>query len=240
MSNRTTAIEKIANVCEDNPLVRALAQLALTPIPYGIGSAIDDALTSAVENMREKRLRAFFDELGSSRLQLTEELIQEEDFLHAYFSTLRAAINSRRTQKIRLFAQLLANAGQAQAVGTDAYEEFLNILDDLSLRELRILLILKGFEDTRPAMATSTGGTGDAENELQRVNQFWQSFEEAVNQELGIAPEMLRAILARLSRTGLYETIIGTFFDYTGGRGRLTPLFQSFVEWLDTEEAVLD
>jgi len=36
---------------DSNPLIRAIVQLAISPVPYGIGSAIDAALTSKIENI---------------------------------------------------------------------------------------------------------------------------------------------------------------------------------------------
>lgn len=142
MTEKQTALQRIADAYEGSPIVRALVQVVMAPIPYGIGSAIGAALTSAIENMREERLRTFFDELAKGTRHLTEELIQEEDFLHAYFSTLKAAMNTRRREKIRLFARMLSNASQERRLGSDIFEEFLGILDDLSVRELQILLIL--------------------------------------------------------------------------------------------------
>jgi hypothetical protein len=237
MTNKSKALEQLATAYEDQPVIRALIQVALAPIPYGIGSAIDDALTTALRNMREKRLQTFFDELASGKHKLTEELIKREEFLHAYFATLKAAVNSRRTEKIKLFARLLLNSADSNNVDSETYEEFLNILDDLSIRELHILLILKQFEDVHPHEIVKTNDDdGKPGNDLQRANLFWEEFEDTIKQKLNLEQDELRATLTRLNRTGLYETITGTFFGYTGGRGKLTPLFFKFVDWLQIKE----
>ena len=86
--------------------MRALVQL----VPYGIGSAFDTALTTALMNWREKRFRIFFDELSKGSQVLSEDVIGKEDFLYAYFSTLKASMNQNREEKIRLYARLLCNA----------------------------------------------------------------------------------------------------------------------------------
>lgn len=236
MTEKQTALQRIADAYEGSPIVRALVQVVMAPIPYGIGSAIDAALTSAIENMREERLRTFFDELVKGTRHLTEELIQEEDFLHAYFSTLKAAMNTRRREKIRLFARMLSNAFQERRLGSDIFEEFLGILDDLSVRELQILLILKRLEDSHPhEMKAVEGAKAELENDLQRATRFWDSFEATVETECGVRPDELRAILTRLNRTGLYETFIGGYYGYTGGKGKLTPMFAEFAEWLQVK-----
>ncbi len=241
MSNNITpqssgALQKIADAYESNPVVRGLVQILMFPLPYGVGNAIDAALTAKIENMREERLRVFFEELASGTRDLNEETIQQEDFLLAYFATLKAAVNTRQKEKIRLFARLLSNAAQTEQTGSETYEEFLHILDDLSLRELHILSILKRLEDVHPNLPKVMKEGELAENDLQRANRFWDDFEKAVESEVGIHPDELRAILNRLNRTGLYETFIGMYLGYAGGRGKLTPLFKEFAAWLESKD----
>jgi hypothetical protein len=47
----------------------------------------------------------------------------------------------------------------------------------------------------------------------------------------------LEAMLDRLTRTGLYQTIVGAFIDYTGGRGYLTAYFEAFLVAFDLVES---
>ena len=117
--NQTLAIEKLLQRYERNPIIKGLIQL----IPYSIGGAIDATLAATLLNIREKRLRIFFDELGSGRIELTQNLIASEDFLHCYFATVKAALNSRREEKIRMFARLLKSYTLPNSFsGTDEYE----------------------------------------------------------------------------------------------------------------------
>jgi hypothetical protein len=233
--SEVTALEKIADAYEGKPIIRALIQVAISPIPYGIGSAIDAGLTARIEHMREERLRTFFQELGSGSRELTDDLIHEDDFLHAYFSTLKAATNTQKKEKIRLFARLLLEAARKRRIDIDVYSEFLSILEDLSVRELHILLILKRFEDSHPY---ATKATGELENDLQRASRFWDAFEEAIRTECRIDPDTLRAVLNRLNRTGLYESFTWAI-GYSGGQGILTPLFEEFINWIGANEAEL-
>ncbi len=232
----SNALQRIADAYEGHPLVHGLVQIAMSPIPYGIGSAFDAVLTSKIENMREERLRVFFDELAAGTRDLSEDTIQEQDFLHAYFATLKAAFNTRQKEKIRLFARLLSSAARAEQTGSETYEEFLHILEDLSLRELHILSILKRLEDARSNLPKVMKDGELAENDLQRANRFWDDFEKTVESEVDIHPDELRAILNRLNRTGLYESIVGSYLGYEGGRGKLTPLFEQFTTWLQLQE----
>ena len=235
-TNAPSTLAKIAEAYQNNPVVRALIQLAMAPIPYGIGSAVDAALTAAVENMRSERLRVFFDELASGSTSLTEERIQKQDFLHAYFCTLKAAMNTRRAEKIRLFARLLSNATLLDQIGTDTFEEYLHILDELSTREMRLLVLLKKIEDDHPPQLIMEGKEPKIENDLQRANRLWPQFEVAAEEELQIDRNQLGSILTRLNRTGFFETFVGAYLGYSGGRGKTTPFFSQFLAWIQNRE----
>ena len=231
-SKRSSAIMRIAEAYEDKPVIRALIQVAVAPIPLGIGSAIDSGMTKAIENIREERARSFFDQLSLGAVQLTQDLIQQEDFLHAYFATLKASLATRQSEKIRLFANLLLQSVTRGEIASERFEDYLSILDDLSLREMKLLLLLKSFEDANPFMPKQEGEDGELENDLQRANRYWSDFEKTAYDELGIEADELEAYLTRLNRSGLYKTLVGTYLDYTGGRGKTTSLFSRFAEWL--------
>jgi len=65
------------------------------------------------------------------------------------------------------------------------------------------------------------------------------AFLAAVRQRCFLPNRPLRGtvggLLARLNRTGLYETFTGRFFDYAGGQGTLTPLFDRLLDLLEWE-----
>jgi len=56
---------------EKNRVIRGLIQL----VPFGIGGAIDVALTSTLEKIREERAAAFFDELDKGNVIVDESLL---------------------------------------------------------------------------------------------------------------------------------------------------------------------
>ena len=214
-------LEEIGKRYEQQPIIRGLVQL----IPWGIGSAVDVAIMTVLNNVREDRAHAFFDELAKGRIALTQEQINNEDFLHAYFATVRAALNTRRREKIRLFGQLFTHHCQgAGFTNTDTYEETLAVLDDLTLRELQVLLLLRDFESKNSILP--------GQNALQRATQFWASFLQRVEVEIGIPKAETPGYLERLNRTGLYQTYVGGAWDYTGDKGYTTPNFEGFLEFL--------
>ncbi len=198
---------------ENAGVVRALIQL----VPLGIGSAGDTLLASRVKKIREDRAREFFDELAKDGSVLTPAVVENEDFIHCFLVTSKAALNTRRREKIRLFARLLkSSVGENHPRSTDDYEEMLGILDDLTYSEWSALLLLDRHSGVERQ---------PSENTLQWSLKFWPQFMSDVESELGIPPSELTAFMSTIARTGLYEIITGGFLDYEGGVGVLTPRF---------------
>ncbi len=204
----------------DNRVIRALIQL----VPLGIGSAIDVVLIRTLENIREERARAFFDELSSGNMFVNESLLESKDFLHSYFATIKMALNSRRREKIQFFARLLKSSiiGEGPQ-NIDEYEDFLKILDELSYRELQALAIMDEFSSF-PRTAEH--------NDLIWTNTFWHKFINRLETELKIPPEESSDFMNRISRTGCYEMFTGSYFDYIGGKGKLTPTYQRLKQYI--------
>lgn len=206
---------------ESNRVIRGLIQL----VPFGIGGAIDVVLTKTLENIQEERATAFFDELSKGDVVVDEKLLESEDFLHAYYSTTKFALNSRRREKIRMFARLLKSSLTENEINNiDEYEDYLKILDELSYRELLALKVLDEYSETPRT---------EEQNDLQWTNLFWDIFESRLADELNIPIEQVADFMNRIARTGCYEMFTGGFFDYTGGKGKLTPTYQRLKKYIE-------
>lgn len=212
---------------EGNRVIRALVQL----IPFGIGGALDVVVTKTISNIRDERSRIFFDELANTSKPLEPAILESEDFLHCYFSTAKYALNSRRREKIEMFARLLKSSlSDSGPRDIDEYEEFLEILDDLGIRELRALVILDTFSD-RPRTAEH--------NDLQWTETFWDEFRERVVQELSIPEVEVSDFMNRISRTACYEMFIGSYLGYVGGKGKLTPTYRRLEQFINFKSATI-
>jgi hypothetical protein len=226
----------LAEAYTDKPIIRALVALTIGNIPF-IGGAIDASIVASLEKMKEERLKVLFDELAEDEHYLTTEVIQQEDFIHGVVSICRAAVRTRNRNKIRQFAHLLLTATREKRLDSDQFEEYLAILDDLSPRELEILIILKRYEDAHPhQMIDLDGEDPRLENDLQRAIRFWQTFATEIETIYDLSPGVLESILTRLNRTGLYETFAGMYVGYSGGQGHITSRFMEFSKWIEVED----
>jgi hypothetical protein len=212
-------IDDVIKRYENDWLIRTLVQL----IPYG--SNVETALLTTVNKMRGERIRIFFDELVNRKTSLSEKEIENKDFLYFYFRTVQYVMNTRRTEKVKLFAGIFNTYMENEEYNrTDEYEEMLSILDDLSFREFEVLSILFKYEKSNPLK--------ENENLLQRATNFWDEFLFEVALEFLISKDEIPGILTRVNRTGLYQTFSGNYLGYAGNMGNLTPNFYKFIKVL--------
>ena len=217
MTEQLTVVGRLAVRYEKKPYIKSLLQL----IPSW--GAADTLLQQRADEIRSDRIRIFFDELSVGKINLTEDIIQSDEFLHCYFCTLRAALNTRQHEKIQLFARLLdSSIIPDSSISSDEYEEILAVLDSVTLREFRILCNLRQHELAHPQST--------AENELQNAWHYWGQFKKDSIEMYGIPADAFTAFMAKLERTGLYLRITGGFSDYSGDVGRTTPLFARLIE----------
>lgn len=210
---------KIVGAYERSPVLRML--VAINP---SLGIA-ESAILGTYAYFQHRRMEVFTDELTTLGLNITEDDVRRKKFFDTFTSTVRHAAAESRDKKIRLFARLFANHLKTKdSTSIDLYEEHLSVLDDLSEREFELLLLLRKYETEHPHQGN--------ENRLKRAQKFWDAFAEEAERSLHIPADQLESSLDRLTRTGLYQTIVGGYWDYTGGRGYLTPRFDSFVKAL--------
>jgi hypothetical protein len=193
-------------------------QFLIQSIPV-FGSGIDAAAREIILKYQWNKFRVFFEELAKGSISLSKDLIKNDDFLFCFFKTMDAVQRSRKEEKIRFLARLLTAGLNAELFAdTDDYEEILSIIDDLSYRELQILALLGQFEKKNPKQ--------NSESDVQWTNRYWSSFVQAISDQLKISADTVSAMLTRLQRSGCYKGIDGSYMDYSGGQGHLTPLYR--------------
>jgi len=224
-------VGELSNYYSDKPVIRSLLQL----VP-GWSSA-DTLLQQRASEIRSERMRAFFNELAAGKHELTEELIKTDDFLHCFFCTLRAALNTRQVEKIKMMARLLDSSLSPDIdTSTDEYEELLSILDSISLREFNALIILFRLEQSNPQKeGHAQRAERGSQEEWSHVKSYWDTFRSKVISSLNVPENSFRDFMAKMERTGLYFRIFGGPVGYTGNYGRTTSLFTRLIQFIDQE-----
>jgi hypothetical protein len=192
--NPVPKAEALAHRYLQNPGVRALVQL----VPFGVGSALETYLATRLDNIRQRRRQTFFDELAKGTVDLTPQLIENEDFLHCFVATVRAVDRTRREEKIHMFARLLSAASSGGAApDADEYEELLGIVDQLTPNEFRVLLALEEYEATYYKDGQFHGDGRDGVLHPIAAKHLGVPQDQLTDDEL-------RAIVMRLNRVGCY------------------------------------
>ena len=175
----------------------------------------------------------FADELISLNLNTPEDQVKSREYCEAFGATATRVLETKREEKIRLFARLFAAYVKDEDTSPkafDVFEEQLNILDDVEYREFELLLVLHEFETRFPIQAD--------ENQCQRTGRYWKALQERVQTQFGLPEEEMDAVLQRLIRTGLYHLITGNYWDYVGNRGHTTALFARLLTKISQCDAV--
>lgn len=209
-------IERYTDSTRIRPLILGLA--SLVPV-IGVGvTTASDLLVNHVEQERQNRLDTLIKALeeGLEDFAGPIEVQRTDPVLHAAYVTIEATLRTSRRGKIRAFAKLLTAGLQdpPRISITNEHEDFLKILDELSMRELGVLAILADFE--------SKNTKQESENDVQWTARYWEAFQQQACNSLAIPTEEFSGLMARLIRTGTFEPFVGAYLDYTGGRGKLT------------------
>jgi hypothetical protein len=205
----------------NQPIIKSLLQLIdVNGIP--IGSFIDTSLGTYVYNLKSNRLKCFFDELNTGQIELTDDIIEQNDFLCAYFSTINYIIRTRSDEKIKCFARILKNLS-ARSIHINEFEDYTSIFNELSEREFAILVIKYQYEQKNEKNPQSL-------NPLQLTDSYWEDFKNEVCLKVGLPEKEFKAMLVRLHRTGCYNTYKGFLQDDPTEMGDTTELFKRLYE----------
>lgn len=224
---------------QKNAPLRALVQAVLP----GVGTFIDTTLINKRDELQRKRAKTFIDELDRQGHDITSEALNDDEYAHAVIVTVTAATHAARTEKIHKFANLLMNYRRIVIDNNvERYEELLRILDDLSMREYHLLLLLHGTLQDSAQHLKDMQEDGHSDIDIRTVRReylsafggappFWGEFLERADEKgypYGQVPDML----ARIARTGMYQAATPAIGDYWS-HGTLTNDFYRFLEAIE-------
>jgi hypothetical protein len=201
------------------PLVKALLKL----VPGG--SSADTLFQKRADELKAERQRIFFDELAKGKQDFSAELLESNEFVHAFFCTLRAVMNARHEDKIRAFARLLtAKLEPGEHVGDDEHEEMIRLLESVTAREFGVLYDLKHFE-LQEALAHS-------DLEERRIANYWDSFAKAAVEKYSIDEKTFPSFMSRLEATGLFLRDSTLHYGAITERGTTTLMFDRLCSFI--------
>lgn len=197
---------------------KTLAQL----IPLGIGSSV----TTAYDELLDYKQRIFFEELQNQNIELCEDIIENNDFLHSYFATFEAVKRTRRKEKIQYFARLFGSTLSTEGLkNLDEFDAYLEALDNLSYREIKALKILHELE-----VKHEINGNEHTISRLKKTREFWDQLVAEIARELEISPNEVNDILVMTERTGCYISARPQANDHRKVNGTTTVTFKNLIQ----------
>lgn len=213
-----TSLEIIA----EDPILRIL----LKRIPL-VGDSLTEIAAGKGQQIIEARRDEFLQLLAEHLAMLEEQAVRKDYFqtpegFDLLIKALDEARKTRSKEKKDLYARILRGAIVDLEQGRYSAEEYLYLISDLTIKELRVARLLYA---TRP------------ESEVDH----WEEWKKEVCSDLNIDRDDLSMILARIEASGLIEQVIGTRGSkrYIGsvnpGRGyyKVTPGLKKLMEFLE-------
>lgn len=226
--------QKALELYSSNHLVRTLIQnFTLSGIP--VGALIDSIASEAYNKLHIERATTFFEELEKGKIELTQEIIQSDDFLFSLFATLKASLYTRQKEKVRFFARLFEKKFiESELSQADEYDDYLKILDELTFREIYMLYRLKQYEST--AYPIDADEDDDQDDELQIAGRYWRDFSKEIQETFSIEYSEVTGLLTRAARTGCYVSITSMTLGYQGDLGKTTRVFEKLINMIEVKQ----
>jgi len=213
-----TSLIMLYDSYEKQPIIKSLIQiLSVNGLP--VGSVVDTSLGVYVNNLKLNRLKCFFDELNSGNVELTDDLIEQNAFLSAYFSTVHYIVRTRSDEKMRNFARILKKMND-KTINIDEFEDYTSIFNELSEREFVILTVKYKYEQGLKENINNL-------NPAELTDSYWLEFKNEVCIKTGLSEKEFDPMLVRLQRTGCYNKHKGYWDDSPNEKGDTTELFKN-------------
>ena len=187
--------------------------------------AVDAAMAEFsrfMTNRSRHKLPAWQNALIEAGANIDERMQSDPEFADAVLDVTIAALRSHGEAKLHWYAQLIANYDQIVASGD--YEDFsdlLRLVDDVSTRELLVLLKMRELENSSDRPSDTDDSTW--------AFQFWPQLEDFAVAS-GIARESLVGFFDRLQRTGLFREFLLSGGNRTHGYGYTMPNLTTLVD----------
>ncbi len=194
---------------------------SLTEIAAGKGQQI-------IEARRDEFLQLLAEHLATLKDQaVRKDYFQTSEGFDLLIKALDEARRTRSKEKRDLYARVLRGAIVDFEQGRYSVEEYLYLISDLTLKELRVARSL--YEAPRSMLS----------------DEVWESWRNKMCRETGIDEADLSMILSRISSFGLIEPVVvgideSGFWVNAGEPGdpgyyRVTPSFEKLMKFLELE-----
>lgn len=202
--------------------------IATAPLPFaGLPSVAVQYIQAGLKSSFDNKFIRIQQEIIAGQKFITTNELNEIKVFEDFNRLLQTVSKTNVNEKIQFAARLFVRGCLTDTpLVTDVYEEFLHIIDDISLRELEILRILRCIELNPVSYIDNS-----IDEKEYLPHRYWASFKEKVSNDLGIMPEHIYPIMKRIERTGLFAMYNGFSFGAVE-EGLTTDYFGDFHKYI--------
>lgn len=221
--------EEFADI-KNNPVVAAFITSVKPLFPFW-GELADGVVNEVLtKNIIEKR-KKLLDIILSDTEMITTDMSSDVECIISFKKTVEAVDRLVTNDKIVYFGNLFKN-GYLNDDRIQAYkfEEYFNIIDALSYRQLDLLALLHTYSTKEIS----------CDNEKEEDSKRWMLFKEDACKIFDITGDDLIAILKSAEKSGLCKELVGAIYGYHGGRFEATSLLKDFVSFTLSRNSVFE
>ena len=177
-----------------NPVASAAISF-IKAIPC-IGDLIDDSLEYALTDFQSKKQQQLLEVISNTPVgKVTSDMINDVEFIMSFAKINNAVNKLSNGDKVKFYGNLLVNGylGEGDRMLVDEFEEYLELINSLSYRELKYLSFFKEYSD---------------KYEGRLVHQNWKEFRIEFRNK--IQNRDAYSVFKRLQRTGFISEVIET------------------------------
>ncbi len=140
-------IETIIDV-KHNPVVSVFIS-SIKTVPY-IGDLIDDSLEYALTDFQSRKQQQLLEIINSAPVgTVTSDMVNDVEFIMSFAKTRNAVNKLANGNKVKFYGNLLVNGylSERDKILIDEFDEYLEIINSLSYRELEYLTFFKEHSD---------------------------------------------------------------------------------------------
>ena len=216
--NACTEIEDIWS----NPIVKMLIGI----IPK-ISSLVDNSIEKMLELHQKKKLEELFEIILSDN-KITMDEVRDIDIIMEFAKTIEVVNRLILDDKINIFAKLLKSEILSENRNPDEFEELLNKLNILSLREMGLLHSLYLVE--REKMICNSNG-----EKVFNPSTTWKTFVEKAKVDFGFNETEITSYMLGIMRTGFCMAETKSGLSQYGMTMYTTPLYEKLIQRIENE-----
>lgn len=128
---------------KSNPVVESVLMSAVKSVPV-IGDMIDSSMNKVIEDFQKKKEQELIEVILKDRNRITFEMVNDIEFIVNYAKTREAVRRLATNDKVKYFGNLIRNGYlSGEHIENNEFEEYLDILNTVSNREINYLLFLR-------------------------------------------------------------------------------------------------